>query len=114
MGERGWQDADGNLYLQGRAGRMITVADRNIFLDAVTDTLAPLAHPRHLAVIARPDPLRGARASVVVSGPPDATLGATLADACAHAFGLRAAVTFHPDFPLRPSGKPDLAALEAP
>lgn len=114
LGEHGWQDADGNLYLSGRAGRSITVADRTLFLDEITAHLAPLAYPHHVAILAFPDALRGNRVEIIVSGEPDPALAAGLSKACTDHSGLRPMVRFRTDFPLRPSGKPDLAALGKP
>ncbi|MEQ6249163.1 AMP-binding protein [Sulfitobacter sp. HNIBRBA3233] len=113
LGEYGRRDAAGYLYLRGRAGRMITVADRSVSLDEITDHLAPLAHPRHLAVMARADGLRGHRIAVAVSGVADDALAQRLSEACRAEFGVgpQAVRAFDP-FPLLPSGKPDLAALE--
>lgn len=113
LGESGWMDEAGNLYLRGRAGRMITVADRNVFLDELTAHLAPLVHPRHIAVVARPDRLRGQRPAILLSGVRDDELTAALATACRGACGTSAVnISFIDPFPLLSSGKPDLMTLE--
>ena len=111
VGEMGRME-DGYLYLSGRAGRMVTVADQNVFPEEIEAFLATLPGVARAAVLPRPDALRGVHLVAVLMGTVDE--GAVLA-ACRAEFGaLKAprAVHFVADWPVLASGKTDLAALE--
>ena len=121
VGEMGWIKA-GHLYLAGRAGRMVTVADQNVFPEAIEVFIQGLAGVQRAAVLARPDPLRGVVMVAAVQG--NAVLGdAVLGDAGQEgailaatraAFGpLKAprAVIWLQDWPELPSGKTDYQTL---
>ncbi len=111
VGEMGRLE-DGFLYLSGRAGRMVTVADQNVFPEEIEAFLAALPGVARAAVLPRPDALRGVHLVAVLLGTADA--GAVLA-ACRAQFGaLKAprAAHFVADWPVLASGKTDLAALE--
>ena len=103
---------DGNLYLAGRAGRMVTVADQNVFPEEIEGFIASLPGVRRVAVVPRPDPLRGAVLIAVLLGDP-AQESAILA-ACRARLGVlkspRAAIWLA-DWPSLPSGKTDLVCL---
>lgn len=112
-GDIGRLDAAGNLFLRGREARMVTVADRNLFLEDVEAVLAGLTSAPG-AALALPDPLRGHAVVAVIEGAPDDALAARLRRACRQALGDHAAprrVLFLPRLPLLGSDKPDLAAL---
>lgn len=102
---------DGYLYLHGRAGRMVTVADQNVFPEAVESFLLSLPGVTRAAALARPDPRRGhVIEAFVTGGDTDAVLSA-----CRNQLGpLAAPRRIHriAEWPLLPSGKTDLAALE--
>ncbi len=102
---------NGYLYLLGRAGRMVTVADQNVFPEAVESFLLTLPGVTRAAALVRPDPRRGHVIEAFVSGgDADAVLLA-----CRSQLGpLAAPRRIHriADWPLLPSGKTDLAALE--
>ena len=111
VGEMGRMEG-GFLYLQGRAGRMVTVADQNVFPEEIEAFLMGLPGVARAAVLPRPDGLRGVHLVAVLLGSGDtaAVLAASRA-----AFGsLKAprAVHWVEDWPMLPSGKTDLAALE--
>jgi long-chain acyl-CoA synthetase len=111
VGEMGHMEG-GFLYLQGRAGRMVTVADQNVFPEEIEAFLMGLPGVARAAVLPRPDGLRGVHlvALVMGTGETEAVLAAGRA-----AFGpLKAprAVHWMCDWPMLPSGKTDLAALE--
>jgi len=111
VGEMGRLE-DGCLYLSGRAGRMVTVAGQNVFPEAIEAFLAGLPGVRQVAVLPRPDPLRGAVLVAVVQG--DAGVEAALLEAARGRFGAMAApraVVWRTDWPVLPSGKTDLRAL---
>ena len=110
VGEIGRQE-DGYLYLSGRAGRMVTVADHNVFPEEIEAFLLTLPGITRAAALARPDPLRGHVIEAVVAGGVDT---ATLAACRAHFGPLKAPRRLHriAEWPLLGSGKTDLAALE--
>ena len=99
-----------HLFLSGRADRMVTVADRNVFPEQIEAFLLSQPGVTRAAVLPRPDPLRGHVVEAIVEGgDPDALL-----TACRVALGpLSAPKRLHriADWPLLPSGKTDLAAL---
>ena len=103
---------DGYLYLAGRAGRMVTVADQNVFPEEIESFIASLPGVRRAAVLPRPDPLRGAVLVAVLLGD-RAQEGAILA-ACRVRLGAlkspRAAIWLQ-DWPSLSSGKTDLVRL---
>lgn len=115
VGDIGELDAQGNLFLRGRASRMVTVADRNLFLEDVEAVLA--ANGAGLsAALALPDPQRGHAVLAVVEGAPDDRLAARLRRACRNQIGSHAAprqIRFVARLPLLASGKPDLVTLAA-
>jgi len=109
VGEIGRMEG-GYLFLSGRAGRMVTVADRNVFPEEIETFLMTLPGVTRAAVLPRPDGLRGHVIEAVVAG---GEAGAILR-ACRDRLGPLAAprrVHRVTDWPLLPSGKTDLAAL---
>ncbi len=67
-GEVGEIGAQGNLYLQGRADRRVTIADKSVHLDAIEADLMAMDGITHAGVIALPDSARGLRAFAGVRG----------------------------------------------
>lgn len=112
-GDIGWLDAEGHLFLRGRESRMVTVSDRNLFLEDVEAAMTA-AGAGLCAAVAIPDPQRGHAVIAMVEGPEDDALAARLRRACRDALGDHAAprrVVFLPRLPQLASDKPDLAAL---
>ncbi|NEY91474.1 AMP-binding protein [Tabrizicola oligotrophica] len=111
VGEMGRMEG-GFLYLSGRAGRMVTVADQNVFPEEIEGFLMGLPGVERAAVLPRPDALRGVHLVAVIAG----TAGdADLLAACRAALGpLKApkAVFRLAEWPMLASGKTDLAAIE--
>jgi long-chain acyl-CoA synthetase len=113
VGEMGRMDGP-HLILQGRAGRMVTVADQNVFPEEIEALMAALPGIRRVAVLPVPDARRGVALVAVAMGDP-AQEAAILA-ATRRALGpLKAPkrIIWVQDWPLLPSGKTDLRALEA-
>ena len=111
VGEMGRLEA-GFLYLSGRAGRMVTVADQNVFPEEIETFLMGLDGVDRAAVLPRPDGLRGVHLVAVVAG---RARDADILSAARLAFGpLKApkAVFRLQDWPMLASGKTDLAAVE--
>ena len=111
VGEMGRMEG-GFLYLQGRAGRMVTVADQNVFPEEIEAFLMGLPGVARAAVLPRPDGLRGVHLVAVLMGAADTA--AVLAAGRAAFGSLKAprAVHWVEDWPMLPSGKTDFAALE--
>ncbi|WP_394154875.1 class I adenylate-forming enzyme family protein [Loktanella salsilacus] len=113
VGEVGHLDAAGNLFLLGRKNRMVTVSDHNVFPEAVEAFLTALLPMAQVAVVALPDPRRGARLVAVLSGDcplPEADILRT----CRQQLGPHAAPTrAHrvSAMPMLPAGKPDYPAI---
>ena len=112
VGELGHLDAQGNLYIKGRAGRVITVADQTIYPETLEAQICALTGLPFCAVIARPDPVRGYHMIAVLPGPEDAKMRMTLTAAC-KSNGLHAPrkIVFLDPFPLLLSGKPDISRI---
>ena len=111
VGEMGWMKA-GHLYLAGRAGRMVTVADQNVFPEPIEAFLAALPGVDRAAVLPRPDAVRGVVLVAVLRGDP--AQAADILSAARAQFGpLKAprAVIWLQDWPELPSGKTDFQSL---
>jgi len=115
VGEYGWLDAAGYLWLAGRKGRMVTVADRNVFPEEVETCLLEIPGVERAAALPRPDAMRGEHliACVEIRG----DLGdEDILKHCRSRLGpLKAPRRIYRPvpFPVLASGKPDLRALEA-
>jgi len=112
VGEYGRMER-GHLYLAGRASRMVTVADQNVFPEEIEAYLATLPGVRRVAVVARPDARRGHVIEAVVMGDA-AQQDAVLAAGRARFGVLKAPRRLHwrADWPMLASGKTDLAAVQ--
>lgn len=111
VGEYGWLE-DGNLFLQGRAKRMVTVADQNVFMDEVEAYLEGLPGVSRVAVVARPDAARGHVLDAVMMG--DAACEAAILRAARGHLGVLAAprrVVWRGVWPELASGKTDMVAI---
>jgi long-chain acyl-CoA synthetase len=108
VGELGYLDAGGNLFLKGRADRAVTIADQTVYLDEVEAAL--IQHPEitNAAAFAVPDKLRGSKLVAVV------TSSQNHIDLSAIAKPLRPKkIVTVQDWPLLPSGKTDYIALKS-
>jgi long-chain acyl-CoA synthetase len=104
---------NGYLFLQGRAGRMVTIADQNVFMDEVEVYLAGLRGVARVAVVARADAARGHVLEAVMMG--DTACEADILRAArAHLGALTAPrrIWWRTDWPDLASGKTDLRAIE--
>lgn len=113
VGEMGHM-AESHLFLHGRAGRMVTVADHNVFPEQIEAQMMAMQGVAHAAVLPRSDGLRGVHLIAVCQGE-RACEGAILADLRAQMGPLRApkAILWRADWPHLPSGKTDIALLQA-
>lgn len=113
IGELGWRDEAGHLYLQGRRSRMVTVADQNVFPEAIETLLLSQPGVEAAAVITPNDPLRGAQIVAAIVGQPDIP---KLRQACRAELGSSAVprkIWELSEMPMLPAGKPDLKKLES-
>jgi len=113
VGEIGSME-NGFLTLKGRAGRMVTVADQNVFPEEIEALLHTLPGITRAAVLPVPDPKRGHVLVAVLQGDP-AREGEILAALRKDLGPLKAPRTliWRDDWPMLASGKTDLKALEA-
>ncbi len=112
VGEMG-RLVDGYLYLAGRAGRMVTVADQNVFPEEIEGFLHGLPGVARAAVVPVADAKRGKCLVAVLQG--DAGQAAVIMAALrARLGGLRAPkrLIWREDWPELPSGKTDLRRLQ--
>ena len=110
VGEQGWLDS-GILYLSGRAGRMVKIADRAVHPEQIEAFLHAQPGVTRAAVLPRPDPLRGQHLVALVQGKAS---DAALLAALRLAFGplvAPKAILRPADWPMLASGKTDLTAL---
>ena len=111
VGERGAL-RDGQLYLSGRASRMVKVADQAVYPEEIETFLLSQAGVAQAAVLPRPDGLRGVHLVAVLQG--DERQTTVILHALRAKFGaLKAPKTliWRDGFALLPSGKPDLVRL---
>lgn len=113
VGEIGKEEG-GFLFLSGRAGRMVTVADHNVFPEEIEALMEGLRGVRRAAVLPVRDERRGVVLIAMVQGD-HAAEPAILAELRARLGPLKApkALFWQVDWPLLASGKTDLLALEA-
>ncbi|WP_417678202.1 AMP-binding protein [Roseibium sp.] len=116
VGDHGYFDDNGFLYLAGREKRMIVTSGLNIYPEEVEQVLASHSAVRAAAVFGVPDPVRGSRLVAAVAPEPDARIEASeLRRLCLGELGRsRTPRMFHviTDWPLTPGGKTDLQKLE--
>jgi long-chain acyl-CoA synthetase len=112
VGEIGQMEG-GFLYLHGRAGRMVTVADQNVFPEEIEAFMQALPGITRAAVLPVRDGLRGTVLVAMVQGN-RAAEGDVLTALRRQLGALKApkALIWLEDWPSLPSGKTDLRALE--
>ena len=114
VGELGYFDGGGHLFLVGRKSRVITVADQNVSLDAIEATLAKLPGISTCAVVARPDRMRGQVPVCIIQSLEPELTQEEVARHCRAESGPHAIprdVHFVSDMPVLSSGKPNLIEL---
>jgi len=114
VGEMGQIDATGNLWLRGRKTRMVTIADQNVFPEAIEALITSALHISACTVIPTPDKTRGNRLIAILQGQTNPELAEAVTTLCRTNLGslmTPTKVMFHPDLPLLASGKIDLIAL---
>jgi len=112
VGELGSVDAQGNLFLHGRAGRTVTIADDTIHLDALQAMLAEMPDMPACVLMTRLDEMRGHHIVAVIEGPAQPSLSDDIKRFCAqHKLRAPREVAFLDPLPLLPSGKADLLRI---
>ena len=114
IGEIGYLDATGRLYLSGRKKRMITVADHNVSLDSIETAITSLQGVETCVAIAKPDRIRGQIPICIIQPELSSMDKEKVIKHCHALIGPRAApreVHFISEMPLLETGKPDLRAL---
>lgn len=111
VGEMGRLEG-GYLYLSGRKGRMVTVADQNVFPEEIEALMESLPGVTRAAVLAEPDAARGHILRAVVMGDP-AEEAAILAALRGQLGPMKAprSIEWRADWPVTSAGKTDLAAI---
>lgn len=121
MGDRGYLDEDGYLYLVGRESFMIISGGVNIYPEEIEEAL--LRHPAvaDAAVFGIPDPEFGEQVKAVVelheNAPADEDTAAALIDHCKAVLASYKApksIDFVDDLPRLPTGKLNKKALRSP
>ena len=119
VGEMGYLDDKGFLFLKGRKSRMVTIADQNVFLEDIEEVLQADPSVRLCAVLAQPDRQRGhVLVAIIELNDPTvdpSNLVSTLKASCRKAFGPLAtpkAIHCIETMPMLPAGKPDLVRLK--
>jgi long-chain acyl-CoA synthetase len=106
VGDLGRIDADGFVYLTGRADRIVSISDRSVSLDAVERQVAKIDGVAQVAAIALPDAKRGHALGIALRGDPD------LVRRNAAALPKISRVIALDKWPVLPSGKTDYPAIE--
>jgi long-chain acyl-CoA synthetase len=105
---------DGFLYLRGRAGRMVTVADQNVFPEEIEALLHSLPGVSRAAVLPVPDTRRGHSLIAILQGDPaQETAILTALRRTLGPLKCPKLLIWRQDWPILASGKTDLKALEA-
>ncbi len=112
VGEKGRQDEQGNLFLQGRAGRSVNVADQTVHLDQLEAELNAAPNIPPCVLLARADQMRGHQIIAVLEGPNDQTLRKEVLGHCkAKNLHVPRDVIFLDPLPQLLSGKPDMRRI---
>ena len=116
VGDHGFLDDSGFLYLAGREKRMIVTSGLNIYPEEVEQVLTGHPAVRAAAVFGLPDLVRGSRLVAAVAPETDAGIDESeLRRICLRELGWsRTPRSFHviTEWPLTPGGKTDLKKLE--
>jgi long-chain acyl-CoA synthetase len=107
VGDLGRIDADGFVYLTGRADRVVSISDRSVSLDELERQLARIEGIEQIAAIALPDAKRGHALGIALRGDPD-----LVRRQAAYLPKIRQVVALE-TWPMLASGKTDYPAIEA-
>lgn len=113
VGEHGYLDPAGHLWLTGRGDRMFQVADQRIHPEEIEAMLLGLPGVDHAAVLPRPDAARGQIPVALISGGIETDMLLSRARTALGPTKAPRAVIRVADWPILPSGKTDLRRLES-
>lgn len=115
VGDHGYVDADGHLYLVGREKRMLVSSGQNLYPEEVEAWLCKHPGVQQAALFGLPDPLRGQKIVAAIQPEYPDLQPEPIRHHCAERFPLAQvpkAWVMIDDWPLTPSGKTDLVALQ--
>ncbi|WP_299849401.1 AMP-binding protein [uncultured Roseovarius sp.] len=115
IGEMGYLDANGHLFLRGRKNRMVTVSDTNVFPEEIEKSLMALPQITLCAALGLPDEKRGHKILCAIEGRAFEGMEKQLRQRCRDALGAPAVphrFIFLDKIPLLAAGKPDLQTLQ--
>lgn len=116
IGEMGYVDDDGYLFLNGRKNRMVTMADQNVFPEEIEQTIKQFDGVGSCAVITVPDTMRGHRIICFLTASHGSLTDKVLRQHCRNALNPQAMpkdFIILEEMPLLAAGKPDLTKLHA-
>lgn len=114
IGELGYINQDGYLFVQGRKNRMVTVADTNVFPEEIERTIGALDDVECCAVLSKTDGKRGNIPICIVQSAGNRPDAAFISNRCRAELGQHSVpkeIHFIAQMPLLASGKPDLETL---
>jgi long-chain acyl-CoA synthetase len=114
IGEMGYMNEDGYLFVQGRKDRMITVADFNVYPEEIEQTISALDQVECCAVVSKVDAQRGNIPICVVQLSENKPDVLSISSRCRKVLGQHSVPReyhFVSKMPLLASGKPDLEVL---
>ena len=114
VGDRGFTDENGYLFLSGRTDRTVSISDVNVNLDEIEQVISSLEGIGPCAVIPRLDERNRTRIVAFIEGKGSAQLAQGLRHACMEGLSPRAIprrFIFLDRLPVLPAGKPDYRKL---
>ena len=114
VGDAGQLDSEGCLFLTGRTDRMFTVADNNIYPEAIEQVMLNIPGVTNCVVLPMHDAKRANVAAAVVEGNGSAELEKQIKRHCRkslHPLAVPRLLVFLEKIPMLPSGKPDAEML---
>ena len=114
IGELGYLDKSGHLYLRGRRSRLVNVADNLVNPEQAEAILNNHPAVHHCAVVAQPDARRGSVLVGVVEAVQNEALKLELLQRCRRELGSLASprdILFVQQLPMLTTGKPDLQTI---
>ncbi len=114
VGDMGYRDPDGYLYLQGRKNRMVTIADVNVYPEEIERIILRESAISCCAVIPQPDPQRGHRMVAILEGMEDAQHEKRIRRCCReeiHGLAVPHRFLYWDRIPLLLAGKPDYRVI---
>jgi len=112
MGDLGWMDERGRLYVEGRADDMVVVGGENVYPAEVEEVIQSVRGVREATVIGIPDPEYGQALAAFVQGRVDPERVRRVAKERLASFKVPKVVKVLDDLPRTPTGKVRRTDLE--